>query len=61
MMSHEHLTTPLPSREELEAELEDIERLILLNEANENTIERTRKREELQELEDFLQGEIERL
>lgn len=61
MSKPEYFTTASPTKSELEAELMDIERLLLLNEANENTIERTRKREELQELQDYLQSEIDRL
>lgn len=61
MSKPEHFATTPSTKTELEAELLEVERLLLLNEANENTIERTKKREQLQENEDWLLDAIELL
>lgn len=57
-MKPEQINPSVLAKRELEAELARIEMLILLNEANENTIERTAKREELLELQDSILDDL---
>ena len=56
MISHEHQTLS-----DLESELAEVQGRLEINDENENLIERTRKRDQLQEDEDWLLDAIELL